>query len=384
LGNPELEIINTNNLNPTDADKIAWLRLIRSENIGPLTFFQLLDRFKTPQNALIALPDMARKGGLKRNIKICPLVDAESEYENTLKMGADILLYKDPCYPAQLKQIADPPPVLTVRGRIDLLSDSILAIVGARNASIVGKRIAKNFASGLGQNDFTIVSGLARGIDAAAHEGSLETGTIGVVAGGVDHIYPPENTALYDLMIEKGTIISEAPLGAAPQSRHFPRRNRIVAGLSKGIIIIEAALQSGSLITARFGIDFGRDILVVPGSPLDPRYRGSNRLLKDGATLVEDVEDVLDSLAQTYILPQLAEEQTTYDVTPSVENLDDTTLNSVRKAIIENLSPTPVAIDYIIRQCQFPTSHVVCTLLELELAGRIIRYPGNQIALVNI
>jgi DNA processing protein len=319
------------------------------------------------------------------------------------RLGGRLVVHGDPDYPATLAQIADAPPLLSVIGDVGLLARPALAVVGARNASTNGRRVAAELADALGSAGLTIVSGLARGIDTAAHRASLTTGTVAVLAGGVDVIYPPENEALYGDIAARGLIMAEAPLGAVPQARHFPRRNRIVSGLSMGVLVIEAALQSGSLITARQAADQGREVFAVPGSPLDPRCRGSNRLLRDGAILVETAEDVLAQIGGriTVAAPPVR-------TSPKVESSQDVVVTcrnqpirkrsatapevidqvfekaekSVPERILACLSPSPTAVDEVIRQCHVSPALVTAALLDLELSGRVERLQGNMVALI--
>ncbi len=277
-----------------DQERLNWLRLSRSENIGPITFFQLLRRFGAASAALEAIPDLARRGGRKKPIQLLDPGEAEREADIIAKSGARLIAACEPDYPLALRAIADPPPVLTVLGRIDLLgaASPTVAIVGARNASGAGQRIAQGIAADLGTGGIIVASGLARGIDTAAHRGALATGTVAVVAGGVDVTYPPENRDLQASIAEKGCVISEQPMGTEPQARHFPRRNRLISGISLGVLIVEAAPRSGSLITARMALEQGREIFAVPGSPLDPRAQGTNHLLRQGAILTERADDI--------------------------------------------------------------------------------------------
>ncbi len=279
------------NLNP--AERLDWLRLIRTENVGPVTFYQLLRRFGSAGAALEALPRLATRGGRQATLTICPRGAAERELADLDKAGVALVAWGEPDYPAALATLDDAPPLLQLRGRRALLRSRAIAVVGARNASANGRRIARELAADLGQHGFVVASGLARGIDAAAHLGSLPTGTVAVLGGGVDVVYPEENRELYEAIAENGVLVAEPPLGTVPQARHFPRRNRIISGLSLGIVVVEAAARSGSLITARFALDQGREVFAVPGSPLDPRCRGTNDLIRNGATLTETAEDVL-------------------------------------------------------------------------------------------
>ncbi len=363
------------------AERLAWLRLIRSENVGPVTFSDLLGHFGTASAALDGLPEMARRGGRSRPIKICPKSDAEREIEALQGLGARLITYAEAEYPAPLAEIGDAPPVLSVLGHGHLLERHAVAIVGARNASANGRRLAQTLATGLGGHGLVVPSGLARGIDAAAHTGALDGGTIAVMAGGVDVIYPAENTELYHEITDRGAVISELPLGTKPQARHFPHRNRLISGLSLAIVVVEAAKRSGSLITARFAGEQGREVLAVPGSPLDPRSQGTNLLIREGATLIQSADDVVEALGG--ILRHPAEEGRKRAMAPSpgMAMPDESELARARADIVESLGPTPVTVDEIIRQCQVSPAVVSAILLELELAGRLERQPGGQVCL---
>ena len=282
----------------TEAERLDWLRLARSENVGPITFFALLARFGTPAEVLDALPALARRGGRRRPIKVCSRAAVERETEALDRLGGHLIALGEPGYPPALAAIDDPPPVIALRGRIDLLASDCIAVVGARNASANGLHFAERLAAGLGAAGLTVVSGMARGIDARAHTGALATGTVAIMGGGVDVLYPKENRSLFERLLGEGAVVSEAPLGTVPIGRHFPRRNRIIAGFSRGVVVVEGAARSGSLITARLALEQGREVMAVPGSPLDPRSSGPNRLIRQGATLVESADDVLEALAE--------------------------------------------------------------------------------------
>jgi DNA processing protein len=359
----------------TDEDLLSWLQLTRTENIGPVTFHHLLKKYKSPQDALKALPELAAQGGLKRSLKLASRAEVERELDATRSFGAEIITLDDPLYPPLLRHIDSAPPVLTVKGRLELLQNSLFAIVGARNASAMGKKMAAHFASELGEREWVIVSGLARGIDAAAHLGSLAKGTIGVLAGGIDNIYPPENETLYHQIAKEGVLVAESPFGTQPQATLFPKRNRIISGLSRSILVVEAALKSGSLITARYALEQGRDVFAVPGHPLDPRARGCNYLIKNGATLVETIGDIEHEMCPS--TPLKLEE--------SGENLESRfispPLQKSRDVINENLSYFPICVDELVRHCQLSAAEVWIILLEMEIAGRIHRYPGGKVAL---
>ncbi len=354
---------------------ISWLQLVRSENVGPATFHELIKRYQTPEKALEVLPDLARQGGLKRQLKIAPLDKVLQEIEETFACGAQIIPFHDSFYPELLRHIAAPPPVLIAKGDISLLQCAQFAIVGARNASAMGKKMAYHFSKELGENGWTISSGLARGIDTSAHQGSLQTGTIAVLGNRIDQIYPPENESLYHQMAAKGLLLTESPYGTKPHATLFPRRNRIISGLSRALLVVEAAIKSGSLITARYALEQGRDIFAIPGHPLDPRARGCNYLIKNGAILVESMEDIVkEILPQTKM--ELKEEEK--HIEPP---LPSHSLTKIRKIVNENLNIIPISIDELIRECHFSASEIMSVLLEMEIAGRLERQPGGKVAL---
>lgn len=364
------------------AERLDWLRLIRSENVGPITFAQLVARFGSAGAALDALPDLARRGGRRRPIKICPKAAAERELEAIARAGVRLVARCEPDYPSLLATLDDAPPLLMVLGHPHLFERHAVAMVGARNASANGRRLAQQLAAGLGEAGLIVVSGLARGIDAAAHEGALGSGTVAVVAGGVDVVYPEQNAALHAAIAEQGAIVSEMPLETVPQARHFPRRNRLISGLALGTVVVEAAPRSGSLITARFAADQGREVLAVPGSPLDPRARGCNRLIRDGATLIESADDVLEALSGPLRAPARERKPPEYKAEPAAAPAESD-VDAARERVIDLLAPTPVAVDELIRQCQVSAALMQVVLLELELAGRIERHPGNRVALIS-
>lgn len=359
----------------SDEELLDWLQLLRSENIGPLTFHRLLKKYKTPREALKTLPELASRGGLKRPLKIADPAEVERELLTTRAFGAEIITIDDPFYPPLLRHIDSAPPVLTVKGKLEFLKSPLFAIVGARNASAMGKKMAHQFARDLGIRGWIITSGLARGIDAAAHQGGFQNGTIAVLAGGIDQIYPPENESIYHRIADEGVLIAESPFGTQPQATLFPRRNRIISGISQCILIVEAALKSGSLITAQYALEYGRDVFAIPGHPLDPRARGCNQLIKNGAVLVETIEDIeqATSPATPY---QLKEEF------PSIEGmLPSPSIDNARQSLNENLSFVPISVDELIRECQLSASDVWVVLLEMEIAGRLERHPGGKVSL---
>ena len=368
----------------SNAQRLAWLRLWRSENVGPVTFRQLLRRFGSAEAALDALPELARRGGRDRPLAICSAPAAERELAQLARMGAHLITMADPAFPTLLAELDDAPPLLSVLGRVELLAGRSVALVGARNASANGRLLAETVARQLGELGWVVVSGLARGIDSAAHRGALATGTIAVLAGGLDRPYPPESEPLYRAIAERGLVVAELELGRVPQARHFPRRNRIVSGLSLGTVVVEAALQSGSLITARLAGEQGREVMAVPGSPLDPRCRGANQLIRQGATLVESAGDVTEALsgfagqARTPMQPLAAPSEALSNLSEDIE----ITAKSSRNLVEERLGPSPVAVDELLRQCQMSPPFLRMTLLELELAGRLIWHPGNRVSLL--
>ncbi len=365
----------------TDAERLAWLRLIRSENVGPVTFFELMRHFGSAEDVLQALPDLARRGGRRGGLRVGSRAAAEREVDALRAIGARFIALGEADYPRPLAAIADPPPLISMIGHGHLLNKRIVAIVGARNASASGNRFARKIAGDLGATDYVVASGLARGIDTNAHEGALATGTVAVVAGGIDVVYPPENEDLLARIAEGGVVIAEMPPGTVPQGRHFPRRNRIIAGVSLGTVVIEAAQRSGSLITARLAGEQGRDVFAVPGSPLDPRCRGSNNLIRQGAVLTESAADVVEVLESGLGRP-VAEPGGPEFGAPPRTPVDEATLDAARRDVLEQLGPTPVTVDEIIRQCQVTPSVVLTVLLELELAGRLDRHSGGQVSLI--
>ncbi len=360
------------------AELMAWLRLIRSENVGPINFRRLLELYGAAEPALEALPELARRAGRLRPIRIGSQEEAARELAAIEQLGGRAVALCEPDYPVPLAAIDDAPPVLFTLGDIGLLNRSCVAIVGARNASASGRRLARDLAADLGARGLVVASGLARGIDAAAHGGALGGGTIATLAGGLDVVYPPENEALYRKIAEQGLIITEVPPGTVPTARHFPRRNRLISGVSLGVLVVEAALRSGSLITARCALEQGREVFAVPGSPLDPRARGCNHLLRQGAVLVESAEDVVQSLAGM-ATPKQVRQDPGAEPAPPVPS--DGEVASVRRRIESLLGVAPVTVDEMIRQSHLSPAAVNIALMELELAGRAERQPGNRYAL---
>ena len=359
------------------------LRLIRTPNVGPITFFHLIRRFGTAAKALEVLPELSVRGGRKTPLIACEREVAEKEFDAATQFSAQFVLYGSPKYPKMLHGITDPPPLISVIGNPDLWqSRDAIALVGSRNASANGCQFAHKLSKDLGQQGLLVVSGLARGIDTYVHKGSLASGTVGVIAGGIDNIYPPENEGLYKQMRESGAIISEQPFGSIPFAGAFPGRNRIIAGISLGTVVVEAALKSGSLITARFAMENNREVFAVPGTPLDPRSKGCNQLIRQGAYIVEEASDVISGISpmrQPHFAEPLAD---VYTATPMA--LSDSELEQMRHKIIGKLGASQVCIDELIEQCETSAPVVLTILLELELAGRLKRSSGNKVYLTQI
>ena len=362
--------------NLTDAERIDWLRLIRSDNVGPRTFRSLINHFGSARAALSRLPDLARRGGAARPGRICSEEDARTELAAGERLGVHLLAPGEDGYPPRLSELDDVPPLLGVRGIRDVLMRPIIAVVGSRNASGAGLKFASSIAHDLGEAGFMIASGLARGIDAAAHRASLASGTIAVLAGGHDRDYPPEHEDLLaELIGAGGAAISEMPLGHAPRARDFPRRNRLISGLALGVVVVEAAHRSGSLITARIAAEQGREVFAVPGSPLDPRAAGTNDLIKQGATLTTEASDVINAVEPIMGRPLALRE-------PDDEPLASEPDAGDRARIIDLLGPTPVLLADLIRMAGASPAIVRTVLLELELAGRLERHGGGLVSRV--
>ncbi len=359
----------------TGQELMDRLRLIRSANIGPVTYFQLIRRFGTPRAALEAIPELAVRGGGKAP-RLAEIADIAREIETIQKLGARYLFLNQGLYPSLLAEIDTAPPALIVRGNLALLERPSVAIVGARNASAAATRFARELARGLTDEGVVVVSGLARGIDTAAHQGSLEGGTVGVIASGIDIAYPPENAVLQEAVATQGLLIAEQPPGREPLARHFPYRNRIIAGMTLGTVVVEAAPKSGSLITARLANEAGRDVMAVPGSPLDPRAQGCNLLIREGATLIQSVADVLETVRP---LSGGALRSAGHDFQP--ENIAADASDDDRRVVIGLLSHAPVAVDEIIRQSTLASATVQTVLLELELGGLLERHAGGRVSL---
>lgn len=364
----------------SDQQRLDWLRLIRAENVGPRTFRALINEFGTAARALVRVSELARRGG-RGELPIPSREEAEAEFKAAKRAGIRFVAIGEEEYPPLLREIDDAPPLLAVRGQPGVLTRPAVAVVGSRNASAAGNRFAAILARDLGEAGFVIVSGLARGIDTAGHRASLATGTVAVLAGGQDKIYPPEHGELVEEIVLDGAAVSEMPMGWEPRARDFPRRNRIIAGMSLGVVVVEAAERSGSLITARLALEAGREVFAVPGSPVDPRAAGTNRLLKQGATLVSSAEDVIEALTPIMGRPvppasirEPAREETAPEPLPSDEAL--------RTRIAGLLSPAPVSIDELARQAGAPAGAVQIILLEMELAGRLVRHGGSLVSLI--
>ncbi len=360
----------------TNRQRRDWLRLSLSENVGPATFRYLIGRFGDAAAAIAALPELSRKGGMARPLRLYGEAEAESDLERGEALGAQAVVPGEKYYPELLRHIDAAPPVLWIKGRGDLANASSVAIVGARNASALGLKFTRMLASEIGQAGHVIASGLARGIDTAAHETAIATGTIAVLAGGLDAIYPPENAKLHAVIGERGLLATEMKPGTVPRAEHFPRRNRIISGISRATIVVEAALRSGSLITARLAAEQGREVFAVPGSPLDPRAEGTNKMIREGATLVTAPADVLEAL-NTSFTPA-----TGMFLEPQVlfEHSADASENQ-RQTVIGLMSPSPIDLDDLIRESGLHPAAMAGILLELELAGRLTRHRQGAVSL---
>ncbi len=372
--------------NISTQEKIARIRLYRSQNVGSVTYRNLLSKYKNAVRALDVLPELAARGGLNANLKLYPESSAVEEIEQHEKIGARIVVDGECDFPDILQGVYEAPPILSIKGKAEHFNKKAVSIIGARNCSINGKKIAYLLAKELGAEGYITVSGLARGIDAQAHKGALETGTIAVIAGGIDQIYPTENQTLYHEIYDNGVVVAESPIGTEPKGCLFPKRNYLIAALSQGTIVVEAALQSGSLITARYASEQNRDVFVVPGSPLDPRYHGSNDLIRNGANLVTCAQDIVDVLEEPYkhVLHESHSEVDDYtNYTTEKEsdyNQDEKSIANLRLEILEHLTTTPIHVDELLRACAYSSSLVLSTLLELELAAKVTRHPGNKIS----
>jgi len=373
-------------MNGTSQEAFDRLRLIRSENIGPVTYRQLIKRFGSAARALEAIPDLAARGG-GRSPRIANPKQIASELEAIHDIGAQLLFLDDPAYPLLLAELSNAPPVVIWKGRPELMERPIVAMVGARNASAAACRFAHTLGYNLTEAGVSVVSGLAKGIDTAAHQGSLATATIAVIAGGLDVFYPPENEALQKNIAKCGLLLAEQPPGTEPRARHFPYRNRIIAGLARGTVVIEAAPRSGSLITARLAAEAGRQVMAVPGSPLDPRSRGCNMLIREGATLIQSADDILELISHFDDRAESSSRSRGTAPDPGSAMLsegDHTDIGSLERApVTKLLSLTPVTVDELVRQSGLPPPSVQLALLELELAGRLTRHAGARVSLLN-
>ncbi len=361
-------------------EKCDWLRLTRTTTVGPVAFRDLLTRFGSAGAALDALPTLMTRSGRRSKMVIPSRESIEQELLAFDEMGVRLLAACEPDYPSYLRAVDPAPPTISVLGNVDLLHKPCVAIIGSRNASAIGLRFARQIANELGDQGFTIVSGLARGIDASAHHGALDHGTVGVLGGGVDHIYPRQNTELYQEMANRGALVSESPLGYRATARDFPRRNRIISGLCQGVVVIEAAERSGTLITARYALEQNREVMAAPGSPLDPRTKGCNRLIRQGAALIENTEDIINVVSNLQ-LPNFQEEEASY----TSQNMDwentQSDIDAARETLFSLLSPTPSPRDEIIRQSKLPYPIAAACLLEMELGGEVCVEMDGRISL---
>ncbi len=367
-----------------EEERIACLRLIRSENVGPVTFRELINHFGGAEPALAAVPELSRRGG--RTIRICSRGQAEAELERARAAGARPLFTIEPGYPTALAVLDVPPPLLYVKGRLELLNRPIIAVVGSRQCSAAGVKLARHFASELSRAGYVVASGLARGIDSVAHEAALQHGTVAVLAGGIDIVYPPENAALQDAIGDRGCLLTEMAFGFVPRASDFPRRNRIISGIALGVLIVEAARRSGTLVTARFAAEQGREVFAVPGHPLDPRAEGTNKLLKSGATLVTEPDDLLSALApltqRPVPDPHLRDEDgADLAADPPVAPLQPLSERD-RDRVVTALGPAPIDIDSLVRATGLSIRAVQAALIELALAGRIERHGNGLVSLV--
>lgn len=360
---------------------VDMLRLIRSENIGVKTFRDLIKIYGNSAEALKHAPEMSLKGGRKKPIKICEISKAEEEIELSNNLGAKLITYLSPEYPKLMRTTEDYPPIITVLGNVELLNKRTIGVVGSRNASSNGCRLAYKIAQDLGQENIIVASGLARGIDTAAHKGSINTGTIAVVAGGIDNIYPPDNKALREEIISKGAIIAELPFGTIPRGQNFPQRNRIISGISLGTLVVEANMKSGSLITAKMALAQNREVFAVPGFPLDPRCQGTNYLIKEGATLVESIKDILEAISYKR---QIKLEEVSNNQFKISNNclITEPELVEARKEVFKILNASPISIEEVASLCCIPINILLTVIIEMELAGKIERHPGNKISIL--
>jgi len=364
----------------SDSERLASLRLARSENVGPVTFRDLIAHFGTAEAALTAMPELSRRGGFKRPIRLCTAAEAEGELERAKEAGVELLFMTEARFPTALAALDAPPPLLCAKGRLALLSRPAIAVVGSRQCSAAGAKLARHFAVELGRAGYVVASGLARGIDSVAHAAALDSGTIAVLAGGIDIVYPPEHDELQRAIGERGCLLTEMPIGFVPRGKDFPRRNRIISGVSLGVLIVEAARRSGTLVTARLAAEQGREVFAVPGHPLDPRAEGTNKLLKSGATLVTEASDLLSALTPLTERPAMHlrdGEPVAPPSSPAAADLSDRD----RSRIVEALGPAPVDVDALVRGTGLASRAVQIALIELALAGRIERHGNGLVSL---
>jgi DNA processing protein len=361
-----------------DTQRIDWLRLIRSDHVGPRTFRSLVNHFGSAREALARLPDLARRGGASRPGRICGEAEARDELAAARRIGVSLLASGEPGYPPHLATIDDAPPLLGVRGNLDIMARPMIAIVGSRNASGAGHKFAQTLAHNLGDAGFVIASGLARGIDQAAHRASIASGTVAALAGGHDRIYPSEHEDLLAAILQDGGAVSEMPMGHVPRARDFPRRNRLISGVALGVVVVEAAYRSGSLITARVAGEQGREVFAVPGSPLDPRSAGTNDLIKQGAALITEASDVINAVRPIMGRPIELPAGEPDHGSPGAEE----PAASDRSRIVGLLSPVPIGLDDLIRMADASPAIVRTVLLELELAGRLERHGGGLVSMI--
>ncbi len=376
----------------SDEERLCRLQLSQSDNIGPATYHQLLDLYGTAAEAINALPDLASRASRGRRARLYPRERALQVIDRTQACAGHIVTHGETGFPQLLAQTVNPPPVLFVAGNADLLQQPTCAIVGSRNSSANGKRFARDIARELGQRGWKIASGLARGIDTAAHEASLDLGTIAVIATGLDLVYPPENAGLHEQIASSGCVVTEMPPGTQPRADLFPRRNRIIAGLAAGTVVIEAASRSGSLITARLANEIGREVFAMPGSPFDPRSAGTNKLIQDGAALVTSARDVLDVLERGHFYSTSTHQVSPATVSETAGHRSANTASSDlapatvddahRRTIMELLGPDPVEVDVVARESGLPLRLVQIVIMELDLAGHLERHAGQRVSLL--
>ena len=376
--------LNYNNLNNSDNLMLSWMRLARTKNVGAKTFIELIKIFGDPDIAIQNVDILAKRGGSSAKKLVPPKHFIEKEINETLKFGAKIILACDQNYPIPLLYTPDFPPIIIAKGNIELFKKTMFAIVGARNSTINGNKLAFEFANEISNTGIVIVSGIAKGIDAYAHKGSLKNGTTGVIAGGISHVYPKENSKLYEEIFDKGLVITEQPINSSVLAQYFPQRNRIIAGLSYGVLIVEATKKSGTLITSKFALDYNKEVYAIPGSPLDSKAEGTNELLKQGANLALSPSDIIKDLDKVIKENhQFIFDNTTSFKDSSLKSLpSDLELNLYRNKLFNSLSYSPIKVDEIIQQLEIPINILNCLLLELELAGKISRLPNNKICLI--